>query len=219
MAVNGQRGWEITFTDMLILLLTFFVFIISISNFETFEYKKIWENGESQKPPREEATSSFKFDLIKGLQLPKLNHEAERLLNEIEELFVSSDFKGVDVNYDENKISLMVSEQLIFEGGKFDLKEESKELLRGLVEPIQSSKFDVSIEGHSDALTSPKIDNLELSLNRALVVARFFIENGINKEKISVSGYGPYRPIASNKTVEGRQLNRRVEVHLIVRND
>lgn len=222
MADSEHSGWEITFTDMLILLLTFFVFIIAVSSFEDIEYKKFWETestGEAEQPPREPATTSFIFDLIKGLKFPKLSEEALKLLNEIEPLFTNSDFEGVDVDYDENKITLMVSEQLSFEGGDYDLKEKAKPLLLKLVDPINQSKFDVNIEGHSDALTNPKIDNMELSLNRALVVARFLIANRVDKGKISVSGYGPYRPIDTNKTVEGRQRNRRVEVHIIIRND
>ena len=220
MADSDHRTWEITFTDMLTLLLTFFVFIIAVSSFEEIKYKQLWEStGDRDRPAREAATKSLKFELIKGLKFSKLTEEAEQLLNEIEQVFVTSDFDGVDVNYDENKITLMVSEQLSFEGGEYDLKEESKPVLLKLGEHINQSKFDVNIEGHSDALTNPKINNMELSLNRALVVARFLINNGVDKRKVSVSGYGPHRPIDTNTTVEGRQRNRRVEVHIIIRND
>jgi len=222
MAAGEHGGWEITFTDMLILLLTFFVFIIAVSGFKDIEYKKFWETestGETEKPPREPTTSSFTFELIKRLRLPKLSEEAVQLLIELAPLFTTSDFEGVDVNYDENKITLMVSEQLGFEDGEYDLKKEAKPLLLKLTDPINQSNFDVNIEGHVDDLTNPKIDNMELSLNRALVVARFLIANGVEKGKISVSGCGPYRPIDTNKTVEGRQRNRRVEIHIIIRND
>jgi len=222
MAASEHGGWEITFTDMLILLLTFFVFIIAVSGFKDIEYKKFWETestGETEKPPREPTTSSFTFELIKRLRLPKLSEEAVQLLIELAPLFTTSDFEGVDVNYDENKITLMVSEQLGFEDGEYDLKKEAKPLLLKLTDPINQSNFDVNIEGHVDDLTNPKIDNMELSLNRALVVARFLIANGVEKGKISVSGCGPYRPIDTNKTVEGRQRNRRVEIHIIIRND
>jgi flagellar motor protein MotB len=217
-----RSGWEITFTDILILLFTFLVFIIAVSSFEDIEYKKFWEtesSGEAERPPREPATTSFMFDLIRGLKLPGLSEAAMQLLNELAPMFTNSDFEGVDVNYDENKITLMVSEQLSFEEDEYDLNKAVKPLLLKLVSPINQSKFDVNIEGHSDALINPRVNKMELSLNRALVVARFLIANGVDKGKISVSGYGPYRPIDTNKTVEGRQRNRRVEVHIIIRND
>jgi outer membrane protein OmpA-like peptidoglycan-associated protein len=60
---------------------------------------------------------------------------------------------------------------------------------------------------------------MELSLNRALAVARFLIENGLDKRKVSVSGYGPHRPIADNAVLEGRRRNRRVEMNIIINND
>ena len=222
MEASEPSVWEVTFMDMLMLLLTFFVFIIAVSGLEGIEYTKFWQTKstrEAEKPQKKPTTSSFTFELIKSLRLPKLSEEAVQLLSEIAPVFTNSDFEGVDVNYDENKITLMVSEQLSFESGEYDLKEEANPLLLKLTGPINQSKFDVNIEGHSDDLTNPKMGNMELSLNRALEVARFLIANGVDKGKVSVSGYGPYRPIDTNQTVEGRQHNNRVEVHIIIRND
>lgn len=216
---SGTGGWEITFSDMLTLLLTFFVFIIAISSFKVVEYKKFWDRGQALTDEPKEATTSDKFELIKGLNLPRLRPEAETLLGELESTFTKSDFDGVDVHYDENKISLMVSEQLSFEGGKYDLRKEVEPLLEKLIAPINKSTFDVSVEGHSDNLTHPSIDNMELSLRRALVVARFLMAKGVEKEKISVAGYGPYRPIVSNDTLEGRMINRRVEINIMINNE
>lgn len=213
-----EKKWTVTFTDMLTLLLTFFVFIIAVSSFKTKEYKEFWELYEkSEKKPV--PTKSFKAELIKGLHLPRLTRDAETLLNELEETFTESDFEGIDVNYNENKISLVVSEQLSFDGGSFDLKEQAKPELMQLIPVMEASKFDVNVEGHTDSLTSEKIDNMELSLNRALAVARFLMENGLDKRKVSVSGYGPYRPIADNKVLAGRMQNRRVEINIIINND
>lgn len=216
---KGTWGWEITFSDMLTLLLTFFVFIIAISSFKAVQYKKFWDKEELATPEARASTTSWKFSLIKGLKIPRLQPEAEDLLVELESTFAQSDFKGFDVHYDENKISLMVSEQLSFEGGKFDLKKEVMPLLLKLVGPINRSKFIISIEGHSDNLTNPDIDNMELSLQRALVVARYLIANGVEKNKISVAGYGPFRPVVSNETLEGRQINRRVEINVLINNE
>lgn len=212
-----DKKWEVTFSDMLTLLLTFFVFIIAVSSFQTTEYKKFWETY--REPEKKTPTKSFKVTPIQGLKIPKLSKDAEKLLNELEETFLNSDFQGVDVNYNENKISLMVSEELTFDGGRFDLKDEAKPVLTGLIPAMQASKFNVGVEGHTDALTSDKIDNTRLSLDRALNVARFLIAAGLDKEKISVSGYGPHRPIADNASLEGRKRNRRVEINIIINSD
>ncbi len=92
-----DTSWQVTFSDMLTLLLTFFVFIISVSSFEAVKYKKLWEPGSGLKPPEKEATQSFKFELIKGIKLPRLSNEADLLLTEIETTFKDSSFQGTDV--------------------------------------------------------------------------------------------------------------------------
>jgi len=217
---NENKEWQVTFSDMLTLLLTFFVFIISVSTFEAVKYKKFWKDPKAVVDPEIKATTaSFRFQLIKGLNLPRLSPEADQLLTEVESAFQQGNFEGVDVYYDENKINLMVSEQLSFEGGDYTLNEAVKPLLLKMVPTINNSKFDINIEGHSDNLTHPKIDNMELSLQRALSTARFLIASGVKKEKVSVSAYGPHRPIASNDTLEGRKTNRRVELSILIRND
>lgn len=212
------RQWELTLSDMLTLLLTFFVFIIAVSTFKTADYKKFWETR-AEMMKNQTPTTSFAIPLIKGLKVPLLNPEAENLLNNLAETFSQSSFTGVDVNYNENKISLVVSEQLGFDGASADLKESAKPFLLKILPAMKASPFNVSVEGHTDTLTSEKVDNMKLSLNRALSVARFLIAQGLDKRKISVSGYGPYRAVGNNETLEGRQLNRRVEINIIINND
>lgn len=217
-----EKQWELTFTDMLTLLLTFFIFIIAVSTFKTTEYKRFWSNVEQNRriagvggkhPP----TQSLKFSPIKSLRLPWLTSDAEILLNSLEETFTRGDFvfRGVDVNYNENKITLAVSEQISFGAGQYRLNEKVKPLLLKLIPILQASPFNVGVEGHTD---EPKA-GMELSLNRALAVARFLIQKGLDKNKVSVSGYGPYRPIADNRLPEERRRNRRVEINIIINND
>ncbi len=213
--MNDEKRWELTFSDMLTLLLTFFVFILSVSSFKTDKYKEFWDAQDQEKVERAK-TTSFKFELIKGIKMPRLDSKAEQLLTELEETFESGEFSGLDVHYSEHKITLMVSEQLSFDGGKAELKEDAKPLLLKLIPGIKKSTFDIEVEGHSDSLSSEKIDNMELSIGRALSVARYLVEEGVDKRKLSVSGYGPYRPVADNKTLEGRQRNRRVEINVII---
>ena len=60
--------------------------------------------------------------------------------------------------------------------------------------------------------------NLELSVARALSVARFFIDRkGYESSRVGVAGFGSNRPIASNDTPTGREKNRRVEINVVER--
>lgn len=105
---NENKEWQVTFSDMLTLLLTFFVFIISVSTFEAVKYKKFWKDPKAVVDPEIKATTaSFRFQLIKGLNLPRLSPEADQLLTEVESAFQQGNFEGVDVYYDENKINLI----------------------------------------------------------------------------------------------------------------
>jgi OmpA-OmpF porin, OOP family len=68
-----------------------------------------------------------------------------------------------------------------------------------------------SIEGHTDSTGSAKL-NQKLSEDRANAIKTVLIENGIKAENLSTVGYGPSKPVASNKTAAGRAENRRTEV-------
>jgi chemotaxis protein MotB len=77
----------------------------------------------------------------------------------------------------------------------------------------------IGIEGHTDnepIKYSGWKSNWELSTARALSVLHYLIdEKGISPYRISAIGYGEYRPVTSNNTKEGRQLNRRVEIVIL----
>ena len=73
----------------------------------------------------------------------------------------------------------------------------------------------IEIAGHTDATGNPE-KNLTLSVERAQSVAQFLSEVGmIDPDRISAQGFGDTKPVASNKTVEGRSQNRRIEVRIV----
>jgi outer membrane protein OmpA-like peptidoglycan-associated protein len=117
----------------------------------------------------------------------------------------------VKVEEDERGIVLTFSAQL-FAVGKADLTDEAKGYLKEAAATLlEYPNADVEIEGHTDSTGSAKL-NQELSEKRAKNVMNFLIEQGVQKERLSAVGYGKDRPIADNKTEEGRATNRRVEL-------
>jgi len=101
-----------------------------------------------------------------------------------------------------------------FKTGKTVIAESSKDELNELIAIMKeypTSKF--KIEGYSDSVGNDK-NNQVLSQKRADAVKQFFIDNGIETERLTSKGYGEINPIADNKTAEGRKVNRRVEIHL-----
>ncbi|MEO8786390.1 MAG: OmpA family protein, partial [Chitinophagaceae bacterium] len=80
----------------------------------------------------------------------------------------------------------------------------------------QDKNLHLIIEGNTDAIGSIPY-NKALSERRALAVKTYLVKKGINKNRITMRANGKSEPVASNKTWEGRRLNRRAEMHLKIK--
>ncbi len=104
--------------------------------------------------------------------------------------------------------------RIFFSSGSFQLLPQSFPALNEIIEILkQDSKIKLFVEGHTDNVGTVTT-NLSLSENRAREVRRYLISKGIEPERLSSTGYGPIRPVASNKTASGRAKNRRVELKI-----
>lgn len=77
-----------------------------------------------------------------------------------------------------------------------------------------NSSLKIEISGHTDNKGSD-VYNLDLSMRRATAIVKYLIENGVDAQRLQAKGYGETKPIASNETEEGRQINRRVEFTIL----
>jgi OmpA-OmpF porin, OOP family len=101
-----------------------------------------------------------------------------------------------------------------FEIGKSDLTPSGKQILDDMAGTLQKLKGQkVEIIGHTDD-QGLRVSNVALSQARAETVKTYFSIKGIDAKRISASGVGPDRPVASNATGEGRARNRRIEFRL-----
>ena len=118
-------------------------------------------------------------------------------------------------NDDDQKRLNQYAKTILFDNGKATIKFESAEILNQIINVLKkypNSRF--RIEGHTDS-TGRRAKNIELSQNRADAVKVYLIQGGIASNRLESVGYGPDKPIASNKNKKGRALNRRVEINLI----
>lgn len=108
-----------------------------------------------------------------------------------------------------------VLEDCNFETGKSTLLPESFPIIDELVSYL-NRKDDEKIElgGHTDNVGSAA-SNLKLSQERANAVMAYLVSKGIDPSRLTAKGYGMTKPIASNKTAEGRAQNRRTEVKIL----
>ena len=102
-----------------------------------------------------------------------------------------------------------------FDTNKSSLRKDSYKELNELLSAMKfKESLVIEIHGHTDNVGEEDA-NLTLSKNRAKSVMSFLIKNGIDPSRVKANGFGESRPIATNNTPEGRQTNRRTEVHII----
>jgi len=122
---------------------------------------------------------------------------------------------GVEVSRPaENEIAVQLTNDILFDFNSAALRPESQQTLRDLAGNFQRYPDEtISVEGHTDNVGA--IDyNQNLSERRAYSVKDYLSTQGVPGSRITAIGYGESRPKASNETPEGRQLNRRVEIHI-----
>lgn len=115
---------------------------------------------------------------------------------------------------------LVFLNNLLFQPGSDILSAGGKKKLKDLEGLLKQEKYThIQVEGHADnrplKSKAKYADNWELSALRATTVVRFLHDGvGIAPERMSATGFGHYRPVASSETVEGRQQNSRIEIIL-----
>ena len=125
---------------------------------------------------------------------------------------IERDIDGAKIERVGEGIKITFDSGILFDVNKAELKAKSKEELAQLAAILNKYEdTNILLEGHTDS-TGTYEHNLELSKRRAQAVSNQLAINGSNPARITIMGYGPSQPVASNVTVEGRQLNRRVEV-------
>jgi OOP family OmpA-OmpF porin len=99
-----------------------------------------------------------------------------------------------------------------FDSGKSTIKPESRPIINQIVEMMKANPgLKIGVEGHTDNVGNPK-SNKTLSDERAKSVVAAIVAQGIDAKRLSAAGYGQDKPVADNKTEEGRAKNRRVEL-------
>lgn len=123
--------------------------------------------------------------------------------------------EGVEVTRpSEGEISVRLTNDILFDTDSYSLRGSSRTTLNELADNFQQYPDNrINVEGHTDS-TGSDTHNQQLSENRAASVADYLIDQGVSSSKIVVYGFGESRPKTTNDTAEGRQLNRRVEIHI-----
>lgn len=121
----------------------------------------------------------------------------------------------VVVRKTELKLEIEIRTDILFASGSAQIDDHAQAILGQLAHILQPFPNALLIEGHTDNVpihTAAFASNWELSAARAASVVHLFMEWGVDPKRMSVEGFGEFRPSADNSTAEGRNHNRRVVV-------
>jgi len=115
---------------------------------------------------------------------------------------------------------IRLSDEILFDSGKSSIRTGGKQALDWVINQLKQRNGRIEVVGHTD--TDPVVKtkqqypygNIQLSMMRAVVVMDYLKKNGIREDRMSVSGFGPNRPMAPNDTAVNKKKNRRVEIIL-----
>jgi chemotaxis protein MotB len=156
---------------------------------------------------------------LKEIEVQKTSKTYENLLDSMK----SEISKGeVTISELKGKLTVNLVESVLFDSGKAEVKPNGLVVLQKVIDILKSIKDKaIRIEGHTDnvpivgALARKYPTNWELSAARAINVARYLQQQGIDPALLAAVGYGEYKPVAVNDTDEGRAKNRRIEIVLV----
>lgn len=221
-APNHER-WLITYSDLITLLMIFFVLMYTISNVNSKKFAEL--SASMSKALLGQNSGHFLGDAtgkipIKESLSEKVKREMESMLKaqqQIEKLITEQGLAGkVEVHQQARGLVISLKEALLFNSGSAVVTPEAKRIVVKVGQIIQLLPNQMRIEGHTDNLPIRTIlfpSNWELSTARATNVVKLLInEVGIKPEHFSATGYGEYRPIVPNDTELNRARNRRVDI-------
>jgi chemotaxis protein MotB len=124
-----------------------------------------------------------------------------------------SDSMALDRTAD--RLVIRMKSAILFREAQAALTPAAERVLAGLAPVLARAPTKLRVEGHTDDVpirSSQFPSNWELSTARAISVIRYLEENGIDRGRLSVAGYGEFHPLAPNDSADRRALNRRVEI-------
>jgi chemotaxis protein MotB len=217
----------ITYADLITLLLGLFVILYAASQVDETKYKEFSKAFSEYFKSTKEQVLQGGGGVLQGHRngipepimpnaavnktLDQIYKETEKALNE----YISQ--STIKISRKNNEIVLTISEKLLFQSGKADIKTEGLRALDTLSVILKGIKDQFAIEGHTDSepiRTFRFESNWHLSVARALNVGYYLIQKGVQESNMVIRGYGSQRPVADNSSTESRALNRRVEISI-----
>ena len=234
---NSER-WLLTYSDMITLLMLFFVVLYSMSSADAGKARALaeemqsvlaggnWGIFETMGRTQKRGIDNYSGRAGAGSKNPYSTKDTRqvKVMSKANELFKPEiESKYLQVTMDERGLIITLTGDIFFEGGSAKLEEPARPVLNKVSTLLKALPNYVRIEGHTDnykvsvSKTGERYDtNWDLSSARSITILRYLVEeNFVDPKKFSAVAFGEYRPIDDNNTPEGRAYNRRVDIVIL----
>ncbi len=217
----GAPAWMVTYSDLVTLLLTFFVLLLSMASMDPIKFTKASSSIKDALGVHTEPVNiDFSIPVIPSPPIVRFSPIQQQTTRKIYDK-VNSQINSLRLNEnigvlkrDDESIVLRVNDSILFKPGQAKISIKSISTLRAIADIIRPLPMNLRIEGHTDDTPVSKntFGNWELSVDRSVSVLRFFTQNDLlSLDRMASVGYGEKRPIALNRDEATRALNRRVD--------
>lgn len=224
-AENSER-WLLTYSDLITLLMIFFVVMYASSTVSTTKYAQLSQSlnsvlaGGSNAIGSDGSTASTDIipseataEMTEGQKLSDLKSDVDSILAQ------SGVGTSVQTKIEERGLVITFSDSVFFESGQASIRENLRGTVDKLAVSLKAMNNLIRVEGHTDNVpvkNSNFSSNWQLSAVRAANVVQYLIEvDGLPPTLLSAAGYGEYKTIASNDSEAGRSKNRRIDIVII----
>lgn len=242
--VKGAPKWLVTYSDMVTLILVFFILLFSMSQIDQTKFEAVAEsfqnrmvldflpsivpggepvNSSNQETSwQDETEDPIELSIDRDAYLSKQQEEESlnKLVDSVESYLDEHELNDIiTATRTERGVILVLQDSIFFDMGEAVILEEGKPFLDKLGSLFAQIPNYIKVEGHTDSRpidTYRYPSNWELSGARASSVVRYLTEEfGLNETRFSIAGYGDTRKVAANDTEENMSLNRRVEITIL----
>ena len=209
---SGSGNWLTTYSDLVTLLLVFFVLLyVMTPGIDESTFNNIIAHFQK--------SSSVVFEK-EAASKQQDDGQMRAEWKEVEKFLEKQGYsEEVDIEKTDKGVKVTLNDSLTFNSGSAKLLERSEIVLERIAEAIRSDVKEVKAHGHTDNVpiseSSIYRTNWHLGAARSVSVVLFLNRKSeLGSHKFEASSYGEFRPVASNKTPEGRRRNRRVEIYI-----
>lgn len=230
-----DETWLIPYADLLTLLLALFIVLFSMSSIDAIKFQQMADSFRStfeggtggtgildypSPLPQEQSQSLNKEDAKNKPNDRPMTEKKElaNLQNKINEYIQSKNLNlDIKTTLTDEGLMLTILNDVFFDSGSDEVRKEDYPIAKDISKLlVMDEPREIVISGHTDnvPIHNARFDsNWELSVMRAVNFMKLLLENKeLDPMLFSAKGYGEFKPIATNETVEGRRANRRVEI-------